>query len=112
MLVGWVDTETDLNEWLDRPDEPELTLYLTAAYEQCLAYLPTKNSDGVVHTVVPIPLPRTYILAQIFQARALYRSALAGSGDTMGGSELGVTVYPMDLTVKNLLRPRRVGRMG
>jgi hypothetical protein len=45
------------------------------------------------------------------QARAVYNSVKAGSGDQVGPDGLTVTVYPMDWNVKNLLRPRKVGRV-
>ena len=114
-VVGWVNTETDLEDWADRPDEPALSRYLTAAHRQCLDFLPytTATVDGVTTetTVVPDPVPANFVLAQIMQARALYRSVLSGSGDAIGADGMAVTVFPMDWTVKNLLRPRRVGRV-
>lgn len=111
--IGWVDTATDLDDWADRPDDPDtLAMYLLAAYEQCLAFLPysTDLETGVRTTVLPEIIPDRYVLAQVMQARALYRSALAGSGDAIGADGMQVTVFPMDWTVKNLLRPRQVGR--
>lgn len=105
-LIGWVDPETDLGEWVDAPTDPDvLARYLTAAYEQCLEFLP---HDAQGQPVVPSPTPDRLPLAQVMQARALYRSALAGGGDQIGGDGLTVTVFPMDWTVKNLLRPRRL----
>ena len=115
--VGWVNTLLDLDEWLDAPGEPALSRYLGAAYGQCLDFLPhlpvTDPITLVVtdEPVVPAPVPAGYVLAQIMQARALYRSALVGSGDGIGADGMSVTVFPMDWTVKNLLRPRRVGRV-
>lgn len=118
-VIGWVST-TDLEasgEWADAPEDPTmLASYLTAAYEQCRAYLPhRRDADGVLRPVEPYetsePSYARCALAQLMQARALYRAALAGSGDQIGPDGLTVTVFPMDWTVKNLLRPKRVGRV-
>lgn len=99
-LIGWIDTETDLSDWPDTSgmDADALERYLQAAYEQCVAYAPAL-AEGA-------PVPGRYVLAQLMQARALYRSVISGGGDTIGQDGFTVTVYPMDRTVKNLLRPR------
>jgi hypothetical protein len=116
-VIGWVDTDKDLVKWPDgyreAYDEDStdegLGLYLHAAYEQCLEFLP-HDAEGA--PVVPDPVPERLVLAQVMQARALYRSAVAGSGDRIGPDGMTITVFPMDWTVKNLLRPRRVPRFG
>lgn len=108
-LTGWVEEELVVGWWPEAGDlDPEvLTSYLLAAWEQCVAYLPPK-------WLIPYPpvIPESWVQAQIMQARALHRSNVAGSGDQLGGDGFGVTVYPMDWTVKNLLRPRKVGRVS
>lgn len=113
-IVGWVETTTDLVDWMDAPtDDVVLARYLSAAHEQCLAFLPHARDEltGVLAPVVPEPVPGRFVLAQVMQARALYRSALAGSDNEIGPDGIAVTVFPMDWTVKNLLRPKRVGRV-
>lgn len=110
-LVGWIDTDdlSVMDEWRDAPSDPVvLGRYLGAAYEQCLDFLP-HNADG--QPVVQVPAPERYKLAQILQARALYNSVISGPGDRFGADGMTVTVFPMDWTVKNLLRPKRVGRV-
>jgi hypothetical protein len=99
----WVEPDSTLIDelWPDAPSDPEtLELLLESAYEQCLEYAP-----------VVAPIPANFKLAQILQARAIHRSTATGSGDQMGGEGFTVTVYPMDWTVRNLLRPKRVGRV-
>lgn len=111
-LVGWVNANPGdpvFGNWADVPvDAPTLTLYLQSAYEQCLEFLP-HDEDGA--PVVPDPVPQRFGMAQMLQARALYRSALAGDNNSIGMDGMQVTVFPMDWTVKNLLRPKRVGRV-
>ena len=122
-LIGWVETTSDLEDWADAPvDEDVLARYMGAAHEQCVDFLPhitasvtdpvTGEVTDTFEPVIPAPIPGRFVLAQIMQARALYRSMLAGSGDGIGADGLlSVTVFPMDWTVKNLLRPRTVGRV-
>lgn len=112
-LIGWVDTDTDLDEWHDAPsDEDTLARYLGSAYEQCLDFLPQRrDEEGVLQPVVPDPVPNRLVLAQIMQARALYNGVVTGADDRQGVDGIGVTVFPMDWSVKNLLRPKRIGRV-
>lgn len=89
-------------------DIAELDALLASAAIQCDAYAPqitvTTLEDG---TTVEGIAPDNYLHAQVLQARALYRSTMAGSGDQIGIDGQAVTVFPMDWTVKNLLRPKR-----
>lgn len=79
--------------------DAEVTALLQAAYEQCSAFAPAiEVVDGVGE------VPASYIKAQIMQAGALRKAPAVGSGDNTGG-DFPVTVFPMDWTVKNLLRP-------
>jgi len=118
-LVGWVDTVTHAAvldvDFPDAPADPDvLATYLATAYEQCVEYLPhTRDAlTGELVPVVPDPLPDRLVKAQIWQARALYASVVTGPGDQVGVDGMRVTVYPMDWSVRNLLRPRRVGRFA
>lgn len=80
-------------------DTDTLTTTLAAARAQCEAF-------GTTLTAPEDP-PDNYVIAQALQARALTRSGLAGSGDQIGLDGMSVTVFPMDWTVKALLRPKR-----
>lgn len=106
-VVGWLDTDEVREQWADAPlEDDELVNVLGAAWEQCAAYAP----EAVGITVLPLDLalvPEAYKRAQLMQARSLYRAMLTGGNDTMGTGEFGVTVFPMDWTVKALLRPKR-----
>ncbi|MFD6094533.1 hypothetical protein ACFWGN_20670 [Oerskovia sp. NPDC060338] len=85
--------------WADAPaDEATLLLFLESAQGQCSEFAPALPSGST-------EVPANYVLALILQARALQRSTVAGSGDSLGGDGFTVTVFPMDWTVKNLLRP-------
>lgn len=94
----------------------ELTALLASAQVVCEDYAPgVAYAGGVKGATIDevddddIPteatVPENWRLAQSMQARALWRSSAAGSGDQIGGDGLTVTVFPMDWTVKALLRP-------
>lgn len=98
MTTPWVST-TDpymIELWPDAPSEATTELLLAAAQEQCEQYAPTP---------VPDPVPARYKQACVLQARATWRSTQAGPGDNLGGDGFTVTAYPMDKTIRSLLRP-------
>jgi len=81
-------------------DLQSLEVLLAAARAQCEAFAP-RLPEGA-------PVPETYRLAQAMQARALFRSTITGDGDqTVGADGHRVTVFPLDWTIKALLRPKR-----
>lgn len=100
----WIDPEADslIDEmWPDAStlDDGTVQTVLEAAQEQCASYAPPLSEGQQV--------PSSYKVALLMQARATWRSMIAGSGDTIGPDGYVVTVYPMDRTVKALLRPQR-----
>jgi len=116
-VVGWVDADALVETsptWVETTDTDDLLEALEAAHEQCLDFLngrvpwriPPDEDAGT-----PGVAPARLVLAQKLQARALLRSTYTGSRDEIGPDGMTVTVFPMDWTVKNLLRPRR-GRRG
>jgi hypothetical protein len=99
---GWASLEAAREQWADAAtmDDDELTQYLAAAYDQCAAYAPALAAGVNV-------VPASWVQAQITQARAIWRSIEAGDNNGLGPTDLTVTVFPMDWTVKKLLRPNR-----
>jgi hypothetical protein len=100
----WIDPERDtlINEmWPDASnlDGDTVQVILEAAQEQCASYAPTLAEDAAV--------PSSWKVALLMQARATWRSMIAGAGDTIGTDGLAITVYPLDRVVKGLLRPPR-----
>jgi hypothetical protein len=113
LTAGDLPTVREYWPTVDEVDPAELVHLLASAQVQCEDFAPTLTTtttalDGTVTTTTAEP-PVNYLKAQAFQARALYRSSIAGSGDQIGGDGFTVTVFPMDWTVKALLRPRRPG---
>lgn len=104
-MTDWF-TEDDLEDvrhyWpgVDEVFPDGLGVLLASARIQCEAYAPALAEGAGV--------PDNYRHAQTLQARALWRAGEARTADNMGGAEgMTVTVFPMDWTVKRLLRPQR-----
>ena len=99
---GWVTVGDVEIYWPHAHDEVEvtaLTSLLAAAQEQCEAFAPTLPEGTAI--------PEGWRVAHAMQARALWRSSVAGSGNQIGADGMTITVFPMDWTVKALLRPKR-----
>ena len=99
-----IDYELARSFWPDAPlDDDVLEVVLDAAYRSCLAFAPTEaylpSSDEDLTT-------SAQTMAVVMQARAIYRSVTSGSGDSFGAEGLTVTVFPLDWSVKQMLRPQ------
>lgn len=103
MTTTWLtsaDTELLEELWSDVPMNDELTdIYLDAAKEACLAYAPALAAGADV--------PASWRLAQVMQARNISNAGAAGTSGENDGSSYGLTTFPLDWQVKQLLRPRR-----
>lgn len=106
-MYGWL-TDVEAPEvvayWPDAPLEDPATLaaMLASAQVQCEEFAPDLG-DALI--------PANYLHAQVLQARALYRAGMAGMDGRLGVEGQSLTLFPMDWTVKALLRPRR-GRLS
>lgn len=91
LVVLWAGAE-------DYGDQLAFPLYCAAV--QCANFAPTLAVGATV--------PDNWVAAQVLQARALVRAGIVGDGDRAGidGGET-VAVFPLDWTVKALLRPRK-----
>lgn len=101
----WLPADDPLVDefWQDAPPSlPARELLLETAQDECIAY--------VGRSRVPAVIPARFKVALLLHARAIQRSATAGSGDVVGPDGFAVTVYPMDNNVKARLRPRRGAR--
>lgn len=93
------DADTIRHFWPDADvmNEDALGMYLAAAKSACIAYAPALTAEADV--------PDDYRLAQALQARNIYNAAMAGPGGNNDGSGYGLTSFPLDWQVKQLLRP-------
>lgn len=108
-LTGWLDwTNPDHHElvagvWPDVAllDDVVATAVLQAAREQCEHYAPAAPSE----------VPDRYRHAQALQARSISQAGIVQQGADLGGG-FPVSVFPMDWSVKALLRPPGRPRVG
>lgn len=95
----WLTLEEVRDAWIDAPlDDSDLTRLLEAAQAECEAFMPAQAEDFVPES--------RHEQALLLQARALWRSIKAGTGDAIGPDGFQVVVFPLDWTVKQLLRPK------
>lgn len=102
--------------WRDMPGDDAVTqLYLEVATVSCLAYAPALDPEDTEpldpqdeESDLVQSIPAHYFLAIVTQARNLKNAGVAPvQGGDFDGSGYGVTVYPLDWSVKQMLRPER-----
>jgi hypothetical protein len=99
-IDGWLTLEQARGQWADAPlDDIFLYQLLDASKEQCVAYAPALELGAVV--------PIRYVQAQLTQARALYQSTIANQADNVGIEGFTVRVFPLDFTIRAMLRPKK-----
>jgi hypothetical protein len=97
---GWLTLEQTRSQWSDAPlDDVFLRQILDTARAQCVAYAPTLALGAQV--------PATYVQAQLLQARAIFQSVIANQQDAVGVEGFQVRVFPLDFTIRAMLRPKR-----
>lgn len=101
--MTWLTTAQAEALWADAAHlDPEvLDLLLASAYDDCIAFLPDGSADVLLADV-----PKSWLLAQAYQARARYNAILAGGDNQAGSDDQTVTIWPLDFHIKQLLRPK------
>lgn len=112
-MATWHTTTTARDRWVDAPlDDDDLEELLDVAKQAVLAYAPALDDavsieDGYV-VLETADIPVNYRRAQLLHAKNIWNSEYATpSGDLDGGS-FGLTTFPLDWQIKQLLRPRTV----
>jgi hypothetical protein len=102
---GWHSLGTARGEWRDAPAlDVQLYTVLEVAKAQCLEYGP----DLVDGTGLALPVPFTWRQAQIMQARNVWNAAKTDpASGGIGGDDFIIRPYPMDQTIRYILRPKR-----
>lgn len=99
-IDGWLTLETARAQWSDAPlDDVFLHQILETAKAQCVAYAPA--------LLLGAQVPVTYLQAQLLQSRAIYQSVIANQQDSVGVEGFQVRVFPLDFTIRAMLRPKR-----
>jgi hypothetical protein len=100
-VIGWVDPDALTDSWVSEVDDDERDSALQAAYRQCLEY--RNGRQPAAESMDYAACAR----AQRMQARALVRATYSGDEGRTGLDGIEIVTFPMDWTVKALLRPRR-----
>lgn len=97
---GWYTIDAAHTDWSGAPeDDARLFDLLDAARAQVLAYAPALEAGT--------PPPATYRQAQLMQARNIWNAGITDpSSSTYGGGEFSIPIYPLDWSVRQMLRPR------
>lgn len=104
---GWYTLDRARADWEGAPqDDARLFDLLAVARVQVLAFAPALAELA--------PVPVHYRSAQLMQARNVWNAGRTDpNATTYGGGEFSVPVYPLDWTVRQMLRPRSgVPRIG
>ena len=98
-LTGWHTLDSARREWRDAPDSDSgLFVLLDTARVQVEAFAP--------NTVLGAPVPLRYKQAQLMQARNVWNAAKADPAGQQGDDGFIIRPFPMDWTVKNIIRPK------
>ncbi len=106
-MTTWHDRTSLRARWSNAPtSDALLDDLLDVAKHQVIEYAPVL-AEGA-------PVPTRYRYAQYMQAVALWNAQKAGpTDDAMGGESFQVRVYPMDATIRRIIRPTAgVPRVG
>lgn len=98
-LDGWLTLEMARSQWPDAPtDDVLLAQILETARFQCETYAPILGVDAIV--------PPNYRHGQLLQARALYTASITSQNENVGIGDYQVRVFPLDWTIRAILRPK------
>jgi hypothetical protein len=106
-MAEWMDLEEVRDRWRDAPANDEyLQEVLDVAQGQVLDYGPQVTADLIAAD--PTAVPKNYRLAALTQARNVW-NAVKSDPSTQGIGDEGFIIrpFPMDWTVKNMVRPLR-----
>lgn len=101
---GWHTLTTARAQWSDAP-KLDVALYalLEVAKDQCVEYAP-----ALVETTPPAPIPVPWRQAQLMQARNVWNASKTDpASGGIGSDDLIIRPYPMDQTIRYMLRPKR-----
>ncbi|WP_404311304.1 hypothetical protein LG314_07940 [Agrococcus terreus] len=99
--LGWYTLDAARRDWPGAPeDDARLHDLLAVARTQVLEYAPELELA---------PVPAHYRAAQLLQARNVWNATQTDPNSSqMNGDGFAVPVYPLDWSVRQMLRPQRV----
>jgi hypothetical protein len=104
-MAQWHTVASARDEWPDAPvDEDDgddlLTSLLAVAQDAVIAYAPAVETPLT-------DIPDGYRHAQLMQARNVWNSSKAKPSGDFDGGEYGLSSFPLDWQVRQLIRPKR-----
>jgi hypothetical protein len=116
-MAEWHTVESARDEWPDAPYDEDggdtlLTSLLAAAQLAVVAYAPvqadmvTIDPDGYIVSEEYV-VPDGYRIAQLMQARNIWNSGKASPSGDFDGAGYGLSTFPLDWQVRQLIRPKR-----
>lgn len=116
-MAEWHTVESARNQWEDAPydeDEGDTSLIeiLAVAQAAVLAFAPdltgtTFIENGYIVNADDATVPTNYRNAQLMQARNIWNSSKASPTGDFDGGQYGLTTFPLDWSVRQILRPKR-----
>lgn len=106
-MAEWLTGDEARTRWRDAPaDDVYLAELLEVAKAQVLAFGPKSTADAIAAD--PTTVPDAYRLAQLAQMRNVWNAVKTDpSSQGIGDEGFVIRPFPMDWTVKNLIRPVR-----
>jgi len=120
-MAIWHTVESARDQWVDAPtddgedEDATLSELLVVAKEAVLAYAPALDTsddliideDGYIVNQDAEAIPESYRIAQLMQARNVWNSSKASPSGNLDNGEYGLSTFPLDWQVRQLLRPKR-----
>lgn len=104
-MAGWLTLDEAHDWWREAPDDDELLqMYLNGAAGQVLAYGPARIRDSIA---AGGDVPDNYRLAQLAQVKNVWNAVKMDPTGSIGDEGFAFRPFPMDSSVKNLIRPAR-----
>lgn len=105
-MAGWLTLDEAHDWWREAPDDDELLqMYLDTVAGQILAYGPKRISDAIADD--PDAVPENYRLAQLAQVKNVWNAVKMDPSGAIGDEGFAFRPFPMDSSVKNIIRPAR-----
>lgn len=104
--MDWYTIDSIRAAWpdFDAVDDDTLSDILESARLAVIAYAPALP---VPTPPDPVVVPANYRQGQLLQARNIWNSAFASPTGDIDGTGFGLTTFPLDWSVQQLLRPKR-----
>lgn len=118
-MATWHDETSARDQWPDAPvdeddGDTQLIELLEVAKSAVLAYAPALDPealvlvDGIYVEAGDEYVPESYRVAQLMQARNIWNSSKASpDSGTFDGGSYGLSSFPLDWQVRQILRPKR-----